>query len=62
MSETPPPPSSAFPSAWTSIPRARERPLAATEADLKEAAMPPLAWYDVLQELAHLQEGMLLPY
>lgn len=42
--------------------RARERLLAAIEADLKAAGMPPLAWYDVLWELARSQDGKLRPY
>ncbi len=42
--------------------RARERLLGAIEADLKAAGMPPLAWYDVLWELARSQDGKLRPY
>ncbi|MBW8791980.1 MAG: MarR family transcriptional regulator [Rhizobium leguminosarum] len=62
MSEKPSNPSEAVTSAWTSIMRARERLLAAIEADLKTAGMPPLAWYDVLWELARSQDGKLRPY
>ena len=42
--------------------RARERLLAAIEADLKAAGMPPLAWYDVLWELTRSEDGKLRPY
>lgn len=42
--------------------RARERLLVAIEADLKAAGMPPLAWYDVLWELARSRDGKLRPY
>ncbi|NZD51158.1 MarR family winged helix-turn-helix transcriptional regulator [Rhizobium leguminosarum] len=62
MSEKPSNPSEAVTSAWTSIMRARERLLGAIEADLKTAGMPPLAWYDVLWELARSQGGKLRPY
>jgi DNA-binding MarR family transcriptional regulator len=33
-----------------------------TEDALKAAALPPLAWYDVLHELAEAGEGGLRPY
>ncbi|MBB3132788.1 DNA-binding MarR family transcriptional regulator [Rhizobium pisi] len=62
MSENIPKPSEAAVSAWTRIMRARERLLAAIEADFKTAGMPPLAWYDVLWELARAQSGKLRPY
>lgn len=62
MSEKTPKPSEATTCAWTSIMRARDRLLAAIEADLKAAEMPPLAWYDVLWELARSQCGKLRPY
>ncbi|MBY5347661.1 MarR family winged helix-turn-helix transcriptional regulator [Rhizobium leguminosarum] len=62
MSEKSSNPSEAVTTAWTSIMRARERLLAAIEADLKAAGMPPLAWYDVLWELARSQDGKLRPY
>ncbi|MGZ2431227.1 DNA-binding MarR family transcriptional regulator [Rhizobium redzepovicii] len=61
MSEKMPKPSEASTRAWTSIMRARERLLGAIEADLKAAGMPPLAWYDVLWELARAG-GRLRPY
>ncbi|MBY5916288.1 MarR family transcriptional regulator [Rhizobium leguminosarum bv. trifolii] len=62
MSEKTSNPSEAVTSAWTSIMRARERLLAAIEADLKAAGMPPLAWYDVLWELTRSENGKLRPY
>ncbi|WSH65344.1 helix-turn-helix domain-containing protein [Rhizobium ruizarguesonis] len=62
MPQEMPKPSEAAISAWTSIMRARERLLGAIEADLKAAGMPPLAWYDVLWELARSQDGKLRPY
>ncbi|MFS8143939.1 MarR family winged helix-turn-helix transcriptional regulator [Rhizobium sp. BR 249] len=62
MSEDMHEPSEAAVSAWTRIMRARERLLGAIEADLKAAGMPPLAWYDVLWELARSEEGRLRPY
>ncbi|MDC9831843.1 MarR family winged helix-turn-helix transcriptional regulator [Rhizobium binxianense] len=62
MSEKTLKPSEAVTSAWTSIMRARERLLGAIEAELKAAGLPPLAWYDVLWELARSQDGRLRPY
>ncbi|OWV79885.1 MarR family transcriptional regulator [Rhizobium sp. R635] len=62
MSEDMHEPREAAVSAWTRIMRARERLLGAIEADLKAAGMPPLAWYDVLWELARSEEGRLRPY
>ena len=62
MSEKTSNPSEAVTSAWTSIMRARDRLLAAIEADLKAAGMPPLAWYDVLWELTRSEDGKLRPY
>lgn len=60
MSENMPKPSEAVVAAWTRLMRARERLLGLIEADLKAAGMPPLAWYDVLWELA--RSGRLRPY
>ncbi|PDS80928.1 helix-turn-helix domain-containing protein [Rhizobium sp. L43] len=62
MSEKTLKPSEAVISAWTSIMRARERLLGAIEAELKAAGLPPLAWYDVLWELARSEDGRLRPY
>ncbi|MBB3592857.1 DNA-binding MarR family transcriptional regulator [Rhizobium sp. BK529] len=62
MPENIPKPNDAVVSAWTRLMRARERLLGLIEADLKAAGMPPLAWYDVLWELARSQSGRLRPY
>ncbi|MFC5760031.1 MULTISPECIES: MarR family winged helix-turn-helix transcriptional regulator [unclassified Rhizobium] len=62
MSDEHPRPSDAATSAWIHVMRARDRLLAAIEADLKTAKMPPLSWYDVLWELARSQDGRLRPY
>jgi DNA-binding MarR family transcriptional regulator len=42
--------------------RAQQIVLAAIEQDLKAADLPPLAWYDVLLELARAEDGRLRPY
>ncbi|MBW9052074.1 MarR family winged helix-turn-helix transcriptional regulator [Rhizobium mesosinicum] len=62
MPENIPEPNEAAVAAWTRLMRARERLLGLIEADLKTAGMPPLAWYDVLWELARSQSGRLRPY
>ena len=36
---------------WVRLMKAQQGALAAIERDLKAAALPPLAWYDVLWEL-----------
>jgi DNA-binding MarR family transcriptional regulator len=38
--------------------RAETAVLAAVEADLKRADLPPLGWYDVLLELSRRKEGL----
>ena len=48
--------------AWTRLVRARETVLGAIERDLKAADCLPLAWYDVLLELARAPEGRLRPF
>ena len=48
--------------AWTRLVRAQQTVLAAVEGDLKAAGFPPLAWYDVLLELARATDGRLRPY
>jgi DNA-binding MarR family transcriptional regulator len=48
--------------AWTRLVRAQQTVLAAVESDLKAAGFPPLAWYDVLLELARAMDGRLRPY
>jgi DNA-binding MarR family transcriptional regulator len=47
--------------AWARLIRARETVVAAVERDLKAAGLPPLAWYDVLLELARAPDGRLRP-
>ena len=58
-------------SAWARLLRARETAVATAERALKEADLPPLAWYDVLLEVEgagkdgirqfELQDELLLP-
>jgi DNA-binding MarR family transcriptional regulator len=48
--------------AWIRLMRAREAVLDAIERDLKAADCPPLAWYDVLLELARAPQGRLRPF
>lgn len=45
------PPSEAAVTAWARLVRASRTALSAVEADLKQAGLPPLGWYDVLLEL-----------
>jgi len=47
---------------WARLARAERLALAAIERALKEAAMPPLAWYDVLLELERAGDRGLRPY
>jgi DNA-binding MarR family transcriptional regulator len=51
-------PSDAVIRAWTRLIRAQQTVLAAVEAELKAAGFPPLAWYDVLLELARADAGL----
>jgi DNA-binding MarR family transcriptional regulator len=55
-------PSAETTEAWIGLMRARERVLARIEADFKAAGLPPLAWYDVLWELAQAEGGRLRPF
>src|SRR6476620_8532054 len=55
-------PADAVVNAWARLVRARETVVAAVERDLKEAGLPPLAWYDVLLELSRAGEGRLRPF
>jgi DNA-binding MarR family transcriptional regulator len=41
--------------AWINLVRAEEAVVAAIEAEVKAAGLPPLAWYDVLLELSRTQ-------
>ena len=45
--------------AWARFVRVEEALLAAVEAALKSAGLPPLVWYDVLVELAREPSGRL---
>jgi DNA-binding MarR family transcriptional regulator len=51
-------PSDAVIRAWARLVRAQQTVLAAVEAELKAAGLPPLAWYDVLLELARADAGV----
>jgi len=55
-------PSDAVTRAWIGLMRAQRLVLAAIERELKHADLPPLAWYDVLLELARAQGGRLRPF
>jgi len=48
--------------AWTRLVRAEQSVRGGVERDLKSAGFPPLAWYDVLLELARAEDGRLRPY
>jgi DNA-binding MarR family transcriptional regulator len=47
---------------WISLTRAQQLALTDIERALKEADLPPLAWYDALLELERAGEGGLRPY
>ena len=55
-------PSDAVTKAWARLIRARETLVGAVERDLKDAGLPPLAWYDVLLELTRADKGRLRPF
>lgn len=55
-------PSSSVVRAWAALARVQPLLLAAVQADLKGAGLPPLEWYDVLLELARAPEGRLRPF
>jgi DNA-binding MarR family transcriptional regulator len=55
-------PSEAATRAWTRLMRAQQAVLGAIERDLKAEGLPPLAWYDVLLELARAPQGRLRPF
>ena len=48
--------------AWARLLRARQTALAQVEKALKDAGLPPLAWYDVLLELDRVGKGGLRPF
>jgi len=55
-------PSEAAIKAWARLLRACETVFGAVERDLKDAGLPPLAWYDVLLELSRSADGRLRPF
>lgn len=48
--------------AWARLMRVSRQLLENAEEALKEGGLPPLAWYDVLHELAEAGEGGLRPF
>ena len=48
--------------AWARLMKAQRIALARVEAALKQAGLPPLAWYDVLLELERAGEAGLRPF
>ncbi|OBQ74782.1 MarR family winged helix-turn-helix transcriptional regulator [Mesorhizobium erdmanii] len=48
--------------AWARLMRVSRQLVESTEDALKEGGLPPLAWYDVLHELAEAGEGGLRPF
>ena len=51
-------PTDAVITAWARLVRVPQAVLAAVEADLKAAGLPPLSWYDALLELARSRGGL----
>lgn len=51
-------PTDAVVTAWARLVRVPQAVLAAVEADLKAAGLPPLSWYDALLELARTKAGL----
>lgn len=51
-------PGEAVITAWARLVRVPQAVLAAVEADLKAAGLPPLSWYDALLELARTRTGL----
>ncbi len=47
---------------WISLSRGYQRILCAIEKSLKDASLPPLAWYDVLLELDRVGKAGLRPF
>src|SRR5690349_644428 len=48
--------------AWARLMRVSRQLVESAEDALKESGLPPLAWYDVLHELAEAGEGGLRPF
>ena len=57
-----PRPSDAVVQTWVSLTRAQQLALTDIERALKDADLPPLAWYDALLELERAGERGLRPY
>ncbi len=55
-------PSAETTSAWTALIRAARQRLDAVESALKQAGLPPLAWYDALWEIEQAGAGGLRPF
>ena len=55
-------PSKPFELAWARLMKAQRVALARVEAALKQAGLPPLAWYDVLLELERAGKAGLRPF
>ncbi|MFB9978432.1 MarR family winged helix-turn-helix transcriptional regulator [Mesorhizobium kowhaii] len=55
-------PSSEAINAWARLMRVSRQLMESAEDALKESSLPPLAWYDVLHELAEAGEGGLRPF
>jgi DNA-binding MarR family transcriptional regulator len=55
-------PSESVVKAWARLTRAQQLALAAIEAALKKAGLPPLSWYDALLELERAGEKGLRPF
>jgi DNA-binding MarR family transcriptional regulator len=54
-------PNTAVVQAWARLVRAGQATMSRIEGELKQADLPPLAWYDVLLELSREPQGMLRP-
>jgi DNA-binding MarR family transcriptional regulator len=54
-------PSDAAVTTWARLVRAEQTVFGRIEAELKEADLPPLSWYDVLLELSRAPDGRLRP-
>ncbi|MES0196354.1 MarR family winged helix-turn-helix transcriptional regulator [Mesorhizobium sp. M0011] len=61
MTEKATPPPAAI-KAWARLMRVSRQLMESAEEALKAAGLPPLAWYDVLHELAEAGEGGLRPF
>jgi DNA-binding MarR family transcriptional regulator len=55
-------PSTQAVTAWARLMRVSRQLVEKAEDALKQAGLPPLAWYDVLHELAEAGEGGLRPF